>query len=329
MDPKTSFFLDMKLFGNNTRVEGGWYSTSKVVDSDYTNFEDFVDDILHSYPKGYDDVVKLFYLADESHVEIRTDEELLAMFAKHESSKVIRMSIGYFDTRKPHVPPPDWNISNVVISDVVPCTPSLPQNPPLKAITQGTQPTKSDSHGTQPTETTNDTLDTYLVNPFPQNEHAGDDDDDDDDDEGDHETACPTQPTPKGDYVPSSDSESGYGTDDASSDEEQQDPPQPIEPEIVYDVNDPPMVVGSIYPNMNVFKLAIAQHSIKHEFEYNTEKSDPGRFRAHCSSKSEGCPWRIHASTMQDKVTVKVNASPFQFFYIFMMLTTLLVLFDR
>ena len=83
MDPKTSFFLDMKLFGNNTRVEGGWYSTSKVVDSDYTNFEDFVDDILHSYPKGYDDVVKLFYLADESHVEIRTDEELLAMFDKN------------------------------------------------------------------------------------------------------------------------------------------------------------------------------------------------------------------------------------------------------
>jgi hypothetical protein len=53
-------------------------------------------------------------------------------------------------------------------------------------------------------------------------------------------------------------SKSGYGTDDASSDEEQQDPPQPIEPEIVYDVNDPPMVVGSIYPNMSVFKLAIA-----------------------------------------------------------------------
>ena len=89
MDPKTSFFLDIQLFGNNTRVEGGWYSFSKVVDSDYTNFKDFVDDILHSYPSGYNDVVKLFYLADESHVEIRTDQDLLAMFAKHESSRVI------------------------------------------------------------------------------------------------------------------------------------------------------------------------------------------------------------------------------------------------
>ena len=249
MDPKTSFFLDIRLFGNNTRVEGGWYSFSKVVDSDYTNFKDFVDDILHSYPSGYNDVVKLFYLADESHVEIRTDQDLLAMFAKHESSRVIRMSIGYFDTRKPHVPIPDWNISNAIISDVVPCTPSLSQNSPLKAITQGTQPTETDSRATQPTQTTDDTLETYLVNPFPQNEHVGDDDDEVE--YSDHETT---------DYVTSSESklESGYGTDDASSDEEQQDPPQPIEPEIVYDVNDPPIEVGSIYPNMSVFKLAIA-----------------------------------------------------------------------
>ena len=143
MDLKTSFFLDIRLFGNNTRVEGGRYSFSTVVDSDYTNFKDFVDDILHSYPSGYNDVVKLFYLADESHVEIKTDQDLLAMFAKHESSRVIRMSIGYFDTRKPHVPIPDWNISNAIISDAVPYTPSLSQNPPLKAITQGTQPTEN------------------------------------------------------------------------------------------------------------------------------------------------------------------------------------------
>ena len=87
------------------------------------------------------------------------------------------------------------------------------------------------------------------MNPFPQNEHVGDDDDEVE--YSDHETA---------DYVPSSESEleSGYGTDDASSNEEQHDPPQPIEPKIVYDVNDPAMEVGSIYPNMSVFKLAIA-----------------------------------------------------------------------
>jgi hypothetical protein len=221
------------------------------------------------------------------------------MFAKHESSKVIRMSICYFDTRKPHVPPPDWNISNAVISDVVPCTPSLPQNPPLKAITQGTQPTESDSHATQPTQTTNDTLDTYLVNPFPQNEHAGDDDD-----EGDHETACPTQPTPKGDYVPSSDSESGYGTDDASSDEEQQEPPQPIEPEIVYDVNDPPMIVGSIYPNINVFKLAIAQHSIKHKSSAEGGQGRKGRHQCPICKQHGHHWWTCKDGDPEDKAAM-------------------------
>jgi hypothetical protein len=56
------------------------------------------------------------------------------------------------------------------------------------------------------------------VNPFPQNEHVGDDDDEGE--YSDHETACPTQLTTEADYVNNSKSKSGYGTDDASSDEE-------------------------------------------------------------------------------------------------------------
>ena len=58
------------------------------------------------------------------------------------------------------------------------------------------------------------------MNPFPQNEHVGDDDDEGE--YSDYETACPTQPTTEAEYVPSSESEleSGYRTDDASSDEE-------------------------------------------------------------------------------------------------------------
>jgi len=48
-------------------------------------------------------------------------------------------------------------------------------------------------------------------------------------------------------------------------------PPRPI---VAYDRNDPPMSVGSVYPNMKQFKLALNQHAIKHEFEYLTEKSE-------------------------------------------------------
>jgi hypothetical protein len=39
------------------------------------------------------------------------------------------------------------------------------------------------------------------------------------------------------------------------------------------------MCVGSIYPNMREFRLTLSQNAIKHEFEFNIEKSDPGRVR--------------------------------------------------
>jgi hypothetical protein len=70
-------------------------------------------------------------------------------------------------------------------------------------------------------------------------------------------------------------------------------------PNADYDKKDPPMVVGTVYSNITSFKLALATHSVKHEYHYNIEASDTGRYRA-------TCPWRIHASTLKDGVTVKV-----------------------
>jgi hypothetical protein len=52
-----------------------------------------------------------------------------------------------------------------------------------------------------------------------------------------------------------------------------------------YDKEDPPMIVGSTYPNMTEFKLALQTHAIKHEFDFNTKKSAPYRFTAYCSKK--------------------------------------------
>jgi hypothetical protein len=43
-------------------------------------------------------------------------------------------------------------------------------------------------------------------------------------------------------------------------------------PNMEYDKEDPPMAVGSTYPSTTEFELALSQHAIKHEFEYNTEK---------------------------------------------------------
>jgi hypothetical protein len=78
-------------------------------------------------------------------------------------------------------------------------------------------------------------------------------------------------------------------------------------PNVEYDPLDPPMVVGSSYASMPEFRLAICQYAIKHEFEFNTVKSAPNRFRAYCARRDlDNCPWWIFASTTQDESTVQV-----------------------
>jgi len=57
---------------------------------------------------------------------------------------------------------------------------------------------------------------------------------------------------------------------------------------------------------MHEFKLVLATHAIKNEFEYNIEKSEPKRYRVYCTGLVDGCKWRIHASTMGDNITVHV-----------------------
>jgi hypothetical protein len=59
-------------------------------------------------------------------------------------------------------------------------------------------------------------------------------------------------------------------------------------PDVDYDKKDPPMAVGTVYSDINSFKLALATHAIKNEFYYNIEKSDTGRYRAYCRGWKEG-----------------------------------------
>jgi len=66
--------------------------------------------------------------------------------------------------------------------------------------------------------------------------------------------------------------------------------------------------------------LALATHAIRHEFEFNIEKSDQGRYRAYCSAKIDGCRWRILASTTADKITVKVTLAIFLSFFVDLLL---------
>lgn len=71
------------------------------------------------------------------------------------------------------------------------------------------------------------------------------------------------------------------------------------EPLFFYDRDNPEMTVGTLYPSMPEFRLAVKQHAIVKDFELGTEKSDKSRFRGFC--KSKGCPWIIRAKTQMDE----------------------------
>ncbi|XP_066361349.1 uncharacterized protein [Miscanthus floridulus] len=104
-------------------------------------------------------------------------------------------------------------------------------------------------------------------------------------------------------------SEQEVTENEMTEDEMQKDPNHG--PHVEYDKEDPSMTVGSMYPNMTEFKLALSQHAIKNEFEYNTERSGPKQLRPYCSRKeADNCPWRIHASTTADRITVMVKKNP-------------------
>ena len=57
-----------------------------------------------------------------------------------------------------------------------------------------------------------------------------------------------------------------------------------VEPMHEWDRDNPDMSVGTCYPSMTEFRLAVRQHAIIKEFEYDTEHSDKERFRANCAA---------------------------------------------
>ncbi|KAL6659926.1 hypothetical protein ACP70R_002048 [Stipagrostis hirtigluma subsp. patula] len=118
-------------------------------------------------------------------------------------------------------------------------------------------------------------IDKYLENPFPQFEHIGvneenqylagesgegDDDDSDTDDE----------------YEPS-EGEEGEDVEESieeSADDEEwvaKDAKPDIAPAVAYDMDDPPMEVGTIYPSIKMLRLAVAQLWTRSKFSPNSK----------------------------------------------------------
>jgi hypothetical protein len=78
----------------------------------------------------------------------------------------------------------------------------------------------------------------------------------------------------------------------------------PLEVHVLHDPDNPNIVLGALFPDIIVFRKAITHHAVKTGFELAGRKTDKTRFLARCAAR--GCPWRIHASTIYDKKTIKI-----------------------
>ena len=80
----------------------------------------------------------------------------------------------------------------------------------------------------------------------------------------------------------------------------------PLEVQVLHDPENPKIAKGERFPDIVAFGKAIRHYAVKTGFEFAPGgKTDKSRFIGKCAA--EGCPWRIHASTIFDKKTVEVN----------------------
>lgn len=54
--------------------------------------------------------------------------------------------------------------------------------------------------------------------------------------------------------------------------------------------------VGQRFSSVNEFQGALRKYATAHQFAFKYKKNDGNRVTVKC--KSEGCPWRIHASRL-------------------------------
>ena len=125
------------------------------------------------------------------------------------------------------------------------------------------------------------------------------------DDEGMYDTV---PPAPQ--FAKSSDSANTYATTDTTHNvepsdefvhvEAEVDDADPLEVHVLQDPENPKIVEGQLFTDIIAFRKAIRHYAMKNGFAFAVGyKSDKSRFIARCAA--EGCPWRIHASTIFDK----------------------------
>ena len=111
MDENSRFKLEIRIVAPKTRDR--WNSLDKVVDADFTNFRDLVDEVVEKYPPCFGDIVKLFYSCKDTkaNIQVCSDQDLVEIFAKYKTSKCCYLTFYYHSLASE---PPEilvWDVS--------------------------------------------------------------------------------------------------------------------------------------------------------------------------------------------------------------------------
>jgi hypothetical protein len=104
------------------------------------------------------------------------------------------------------------------------------------------------------------------------------------------------------DLAASSESDPEYDPDGEIVDDHDEFDPPPFS----YDVDNPCIDVGVVFPDVDQCKSAVTHYSILHDHAFEIVKKDQTRFRAKCMSADMGCEWKFFASTSKKYIGCKV-----------------------
>ena len=112
MDSASCYLLKIHLLGNRkkARKDLKCFTFEMVVDSDLSNYKDFIESVTDKYPAGYLEVAHVQYydVVLRNFPEVKSDHDLMSMFDIHYKEKVAQMFVSYCDPSKTFEPITEW-----------------------------------------------------------------------------------------------------------------------------------------------------------------------------------------------------------------------------
>jgi len=64
------------------------------------------------------------------------------------------------------------------------------------------------------------------------------------------------------------------------------------------------LYVNQQFESNHQLKSAVKAYAVSEHFEFKTVKSDSTRYTVICKNEAQGCPWRLHASRLEDNSAI-------------------------